>query len=95
MRDKITASAAPAPIGAYSQAIRANGFIFASGQIPVDPTTQCLAELQSRRNRFSRTSPTSCKLPVQALETSCAASSIYKASPILRNERRLWPLLWH
>ena len=30
---------APAAIGPYSQAIEANGMIFASGQIPVDPAT--------------------------------------------------------
>lgn len=30
---------APKAIGPYSQAIRANGLIFASGQIPLDPAT--------------------------------------------------------
>jgi 2-iminobutanoate/2-iminopropanoate deaminase len=30
---------APAPIGPYSQAIHALGFIFVSGQIPIDPKT--------------------------------------------------------
>lgn len=30
---------APAGIGPYSQAIEVNGFIFASGQIPIDPAT--------------------------------------------------------
>ena len=30
---------APATIGPYSQAIEVNGFIFASGQIPIDPST--------------------------------------------------------
>ncbi|MHC1725516.1 MAG: RidA family protein [Syntrophobacteraceae bacterium] len=30
---------APAAIGPYSQAIRANGFVFVSGQIPIDPGT--------------------------------------------------------
>ena len=29
----------PAAIGPYSQAIEVNGFIFASGQIPIDPST--------------------------------------------------------
>ena len=29
----------PAPIGPYSQAVIANGFLFASGQIAFDPTT--------------------------------------------------------
>ena len=30
---------APAAIGPYSQAIEVNGFVFASGQVPLDPTT--------------------------------------------------------
>ena len=30
---------APAAIGPYSQAIVVNGFVFASGQIPIDPAT--------------------------------------------------------
>jgi 2-iminobutanoate/2-iminopropanoate deaminase len=30
---------APAPIGPYSQAIEANGFVFCSGQIPLDAKT--------------------------------------------------------
>ena len=30
---------APAAIGPYSQAIEVNGFVFASGQIPIDPST--------------------------------------------------------
>jgi len=42
MRDVITTKSAPQAIGPYSQAIRANGFIFTSGQIPIDPATQQL-----------------------------------------------------
>ena len=34
-----TTKNAPAAIGPYSQAIEANGFVFASGQIPVNPAT--------------------------------------------------------
>ena len=30
---------APAAIGPYSQAIEVNGFVFASGQIPLNPAT--------------------------------------------------------
>jgi len=30
---------APQAIGPYSQAVRASGFVFASGQIPIDPQT--------------------------------------------------------
>lgn len=35
----VVAEGAPAPIGPYSQAIVAAGFLFASGQIPLDPKT--------------------------------------------------------
>jgi 2-iminobutanoate/2-iminopropanoate deaminase len=39
MREIIETENAPSPIGPYAQAIRANGFIFVSGQIPIDPAT--------------------------------------------------------
>ncbi len=32
-------SKAPAPLGPYSQAVEANGFVFLCGQIPIDPAT--------------------------------------------------------
>ena len=35
--DIISTEKAPQALGPYSQAIRANGFIFCSGQIPIDP----------------------------------------------------------
>lgn len=35
---------APGAIGPYSQAIKAGGFLFASGQIPLDPTTGTITE---------------------------------------------------
>ena len=39
MKKVISTTNAPAAIGPYSQAIEANGFVFASGQIPVIPDT--------------------------------------------------------
>ncbi len=44
MREPVTTSAAPAAIGPYSQAITAGGFLFASGQIPLDPATGALVD---------------------------------------------------
>ena len=38
-KEIIQTNLAPAPIGPYNQAIKANGFIFISGQIPLDPVT--------------------------------------------------------
>ena len=40
----INTTKAPAAIGPYSQAIVANGLLFTSGQIPVDPTTGLVVE---------------------------------------------------
>lgn len=42
MRDVISTAEAPKAIGPYSQAIKANGLIFVSGQIAVDPVTNTL-----------------------------------------------------
>jgi len=39
MKKEIKTEKAPQAIGPYSQAIEANGFIFASGQIAIDPST--------------------------------------------------------
>lgn len=39
MKQIISTEAAPKAIGPYSQAIIAGGFVFASGQIPIDPKT--------------------------------------------------------
>ena len=38
-REVVQTSGAPAPVGPYSQAIRAGGWLFASGQIPLDPAS--------------------------------------------------------
>ncbi|MBI3399203.1 MAG: RidA family protein [Deltaproteobacteria bacterium] len=38
-KDVINTDKAPKVIGPYSQAVKANGFIFVSGQIPIDPNT--------------------------------------------------------
>ena|ERR1700731_2986631 len=40
MRDVIATKEGPEAIGPYSQAIRANGFVFVSGQVAIDPANQ-------------------------------------------------------
>jgi 2-iminobutanoate/2-iminopropanoate deaminase len=42
--ETISSPDAPAAVGAYSQAVKANGFLFCSGQIPIDPSTGKLIE---------------------------------------------------
>ena len=40
IREVVSTDGAPKAIGPYSQAIRAGGFLFTSGQVAIDPATQ-------------------------------------------------------
>ncbi len=44
MIETVATDRGPKAIGPYSQAVRANGFVFLSGQIPLDPQTQQVVE---------------------------------------------------
>ena len=44
MKKIIKTSSAPAPVGPYSQAIESGGFVFVSGQGPIDPETNQLVQ---------------------------------------------------
>lgn len=44
MKEIISTPSAPAAIGPYSQAVRWNGLVYCSGQIPLDPATGQLVE---------------------------------------------------
>ena len=39
MKDIVLTDKGPKPIGPYSQAVKSNGFLFASGQVALDPRT--------------------------------------------------------
>ena len=43
MREIVRTDNAPTPIGPYAQAVKANGFVFVSGQGPLDPRTGKIA----------------------------------------------------
>lgn len=44
MKKIISTDKAPAAVGAYSQAVEANGTLYISGQIPLNPTTGKIVE---------------------------------------------------
>ena len=48
MKTVIATDAGARPVGPYSQAIRANGLIFVSGQIPFDPETAAIVDGSKR-----------------------------------------------
>lgn len=43
-REIVVTANAPTAIGPYSQAVKANGFVFTAGVIPLDPATKQVAE---------------------------------------------------
>lgn len=53
MRQVIATENAPAAVGPYSQAIKANGFVYTAGQIPLDPATGNIVEgdIQAQAHR--------------------------------------------
>ena len=48
MKEVVATSNAPKAIGPYSQAIKANGFVFVSGQVAIDPATGNVIEGDAR-----------------------------------------------
>jgi 2-iminobutanoate/2-iminopropanoate deaminase len=49
MKDAVLTDRGPKPIGPYSQAIRANGFLYVSGQVALDPKTGEMAGADIRK----------------------------------------------
>lgn len=85
-RETIDAPGAPAAVGPYSHAIRADGLLFCSGQIPLDPTTgelvgvdaaeqavQCLENLQHVCEAAGTTLGRAVKVTVYVTEMSAFA----------------------
>jgi len=72
---------APKAIGPYSQAIEANGFVFVSGQIPLDPMTGNLVpgDIREQTKRVMENG----KAILAA--AGCTMSSVVKATIYLKN----------
>ena len=79
MRETIGTNAAPAAIGPYAQAIRAGGFLFCSGQIPLDPATGKIVEggIEEQTERVLR------NLEAVLAAGSAALSSVVKTTVYL------------
>jgi len=56
MREVVFTKDAPQAVGPYSQAIRANGFVFVSGQVAIDPATQqvIVCDVKAQTDRVLR-----------------------------------------
>lgn len=71
---------APAAIGPYSQAIKANGFVFASGQIPVNPAT---GEIPEGIEAQARQVMTNMKNLMEA--AGCSLDAVVKTSVFIKD----------
>lgn len=81
-RDIILTSNAPAPPPTYSQAVRADGFIFVSGTAPVDPATGHIAGTSIQEQTKQ------CLTNIAAILTAAGSSldNIVSATVILADE---------
>jgi len=81
MREVIATSEAPQAIGPYSQAIRANGFVFVSGQVAIDPATQQViaADVAAQTDRVLKNLTAILKTASSALE------EVVKSTVFLKN----------
>ena len=67
MKEEIKSTAAPGAIGPYSQAIKAGGFIYVSGQLPINPAT---GEMPADIKAQTRQSLSNVKAILEAAGTS-------------------------
>ena len=75
MREIIATDKAPKALGPYSQAVKANGFVFLSGQIALDPATQQLVTggIAEQTERVLRNLEAILTAPAPAWRKRCAA----------------------
>jgi reactive intermediate/imine deaminase len=93
MLNRISTAQAPAAIGPYSQAIQAGGWLYCSGQIPLDPATmqivgegdvkaqtrQCLVNLQGVLKAAGSTlqSAVKCQVFLKDMGDFAAVNEVY------------------
>ncbi len=90
MREIISTKDAPQAIGPYSQAIKANGFIFVSGQIAIDPATQRSRSPEmfaAQTDRVLRNFRRFWKLPAAAWGRLCGDSVPQEHERLRRDEQ--------
>ena len=76
MKRVIDTTSAPGAVGPYSQAIEANGFVFVSGQLPLDPATGAFVS-----DNTAEQAEQSIKNLLAVLETAgCKAEDVVKTT---------------
>ncbi len=78
MKKVIATTAAPAAIGPYSQAIEANGMLFLSGQLPINPATGEMPE-----GVKEQTAQSFANIKAILAEVGCTTDNIVKTTVFL------------
>ena len=80
-KEVITTGGAPSGFAGYSQAIRANGFVFVAGQPSIDPATGKIAETIQEQTR-------QCLRNIEAIleAAGCTIADVAQATVILDDE---------
>jgi len=79
--ETITSKDAPAAIGPYSQAVKAGGFLYCSGQIALDPSTGVI----SGANAAEQTARVMANLQAVLREAGCGWKNVVKTTIYLKN----------
>ena len=80
MKEALSAPAAPAAIGPYSQGIRAGNLVFTSGQIPLDPATGLIPQGIEAQTRQAMEN-----VLAALAQAGATADNIVKTTVFLRN----------
>ncbi len=80
MKEAIMTTAAPAAVGPYSQGVKANGFVYVSGQLPIDPATGAFPEGVEAQTEQSLKN---CKAILEA--AGCSMADVVKATVFLKD----------
>jgi 2-iminobutanoate/2-iminopropanoate deaminase len=81
MSTTVATDKAPAAIGPYSQAVKAGGFVFCSGQIPLDPSTMQIVGA----NAAEQTARVMANLQAVLKAAGCEWKNVVKTTIYLKN----------
>lgn len=79
MKKVIATAAAPQAVGPYSQAVEADGTVYVSGQLPIDPISGTMPRIRSPGRPTNR-----CSTPGRSsAEAGCSFDNVVKSTVLL------------
>lgn len=81
--EMLTVTAGPTPVGPYSSAVIAQGFVFISGQIPLNPETNLLEEFEGDIKK--QTELVLSNLQLILIAAGCTKNDVVKTTILLTN----------